>query len=108
MSVAREAIATGDVVYSEANPLRFVGVPLVGPNGPMGVVVTVSMAAVTQVAQQGRLIAVLVAVPAVGIVTLLLDLLARRLVHQRIGAIRDTMRRVAGGELQRSGSGRAR
>jgi two-component system, NtrC family, sensor kinase len=98
ISVARQAIASGDVVYSEADPLRFVGVPLTGPDGPMGVVVTVSMAAVNQVAQQGRLIAVLVAVPAVGIVTLLLDLLARRLVHRRIGAIRDTMRRVAGGE----------
>src|SRR5262245_46470201 len=76
ISVARQAIASNDVVYSEADLLRFVGVPLAGPSGPMGVVVTVSMAAVSQVAQQGRLIAVLVAVPAVAIVTLLLDLLA--------------------------------
>ena len=99
ISVARQAISTGDVVTAQVDPLRFVGVPLAGRDGPMGVVVTVSMAAVNQVAKQGRLIAVFVAVPAVGIVTLLLDLLARRLVHRRIDAIRDTMRRVANGEL---------
>ena len=37
--------------------------------------------------------------PAIVVVTVLLDWLARRLVHRRIGGIRDTMQRVAGGDL---------
>jgi two-component system NtrC family sensor kinase len=41
-----------------------------------------------------------VMLPAVLIVTVLLDWLARRLVHRRIGGIRDTMHRVAEGDLR--------
>jgi two-component system, NtrC family, sensor kinase len=99
VDVAREAITTGDVVSNVSGPLRFVGVPLTSASGPMGVVVTVSMAARDQVARRGGLIALLVAVPAIAMVTVLLDLFARRLVHRRIEAIRDTMQRVAAGDL---------
>jgi two-component system, NtrC family, sensor kinase len=99
IEAARQAIASSDVVNDAAGPFRFVAVPSVGESGPMGVVVTVSMAAVDQVARNGWLIAALVAVPAIIVVTLVLDLLARRLVHQRIDAISETMRRVASGDL---------
>jgi two-component system, NtrC family, sensor kinase len=99
VDVARDAMTTGDVVSIAEGPLRFVGVPLAGARGPMAVVVTVSMAAVDRVARRGSLIAVLVALPAIAVVTLLLDLLSRRLVHRRIEAIRDTMQRVASGDM---------
>ena len=79
--------------------VRFVAVPFIGVHGPMGVVVTVSTAAVDRVARDGGLLALLVMFPAIVIVTVLLDWLARRLVHRRIGGIRDTMQRVAGGDL---------
>ncbi len=66
----------------------------------MAVVVTVSTAAVDRVARDGRLLALYVMLPAIVIVTVLLDWLARRLVHRRIGGIRETMQRVAGGDLR--------
>ena len=83
-----------------AGLMRFVAVPFVGPQGPMAVVVTVSTTAVDRVARDGRLLALYVMLPAIVIVTVLLDWLARRLVHRRIGGIRETMQRVAGGDLR--------
>ena len=99
VDVARRAITEGDEVYDAAGPLRFVGVPFIGPKGPMGVVVTVSTAAVERVTRNGGLIALSVMLPAIVIVTVLLDQLARRLVHRRLDGIRATMQRVAAGDL---------
>ena len=99
VAAAQAAIASGDLVNQDSGSLRFVAVPLSGATGPMGVVVTTSMAAVGQIATEGRLIAVLVALPSIIIVTVVLDLLSRRLVHRRLDAIRDTMKRVAEGDL---------
>jgi signal transduction histidine kinase len=100
IDVAQRAIAGGDEADEASGAMRFVAVPFVGPRGPMGVVVTVSTAAVDRVARDGGLLALYFMFPAVVIVTLLLDWLARRLVHRRIGGIRDTMQRVAEGDLR--------
>ncbi len=99
LEVGRRAIASGDEQDDRQGPMRFVSVPFTGPDGPMGVVVTVSMAAVERVARKGRLLAVSVMLPAIVIVIVLLDWLARRLVHRRIGGIRNTMQRVKAGDL---------
>jgi signal transduction histidine kinase len=100
IAVAERAIAEGDEVDEGSGPIRFVAVPFVAPRGPMAVVVTVSTSAVDRVARDGRLLALYVMLPAIVIVTVLLDWLARRLVHRRIGSIRDTMQRVAEGDLR--------
>ena len=63
-------------------------------------VVTVSTLAVERVSRDGRLLALWVMLPAIVIVIVLLDWLARRLVHRRLGDIRETMRRVADGDLR--------
>ena len=99
IDVARRAIATGDEVDSVSGAMRFVAVPFVGPKATMSVVVTVSTAAVDRVARNGGLLALSVMLPAVVVVIVLLDWLARRLVHRRIGRIRLTMQRVAAGDL---------
>jgi two-component system, NtrC family, sensor kinase len=100
LDVAQRAIADGDEVDEASGPMRFVAVPFVAPRGPMAVVVTVSTAAVDRVARDGRLLALYVMLPAIVIVTVLLDWLVRRLVHRRIGGIRETMQRVADGDLR--------
>ena len=100
IALAPRAITEGDEVDEVAGPLRFFAVPFVGPRGPMSVVVTVSTTAVERVARDGGLLALYVMLPAIVIVTVLLDWLARRLVHRRLGAIRATMHRVAQGDLR--------
>ena len=100
MEAAQRAITLGDEVDEGSSAMRFVAVPFVAPRGPMAVVVTVSTTAVDRVARDGRLLALYVMLPAIVIVTVLLDWLARRLVHRRIGGIRETMQRVAGGDLR--------
>jgi two-component system NtrC family sensor kinase len=100
LDVAERAIAAGDEIDEGAGLIRFVAVPFVGPTAPMAAVVTVSTAAVEGVARQGGLLALLVMLPAIVVVTVLLDWLARRLVHRRLGVIRETMRRVAEGDLR--------
>jgi two-component system NtrC family sensor kinase len=100
IEAAQRAITSGDEVDLGSSPMRFVAVPFVAPQGPMAVVVTVSTAAVDRVARDGRLLALYVMLPAILIVTLLLDWLARRLVHRRIGRIRHTMQQVADGDLR--------
>ena len=99
LSVARRAVAAGDEIDEASGVMRFVGVPFVGPSDPMAVVVAVSTVAVDRVARDGRLLALWVMLPAIVIVTVLLDWLVRRLVHRRLGDIRETMRRVAEGDL---------
>ncbi len=100
MEAAQRAITLGDEVDEGSSAMRFVAVPFVAPRGPMAVVVTVSTTAVDRVARDGRLLALYVMLPAIVIVTVLLDWLARRLVHRRIGGIRQTMQRVADGDLR--------
>jgi signal transduction histidine kinase len=100
LDVAQRAITSSDEVDAVAGQIRFVAVPFTGSKGPMSVVVTVSTLAVDRVARDGRLLALYVMLPAVLIVTVLLDWLARRLVHRRIGGIRDTMHRAAEGDLR--------
>jgi two-component system, NtrC family, sensor kinase len=100
IDLAQRAITEGDEVDDVSGAVRFVAVPFVGPRGPMSVVVTVSTAAVDRVARDGGLLALYVMLPAIVIVTVLLDWLARRLVHRRIWGIRDTMHRVAEGNLR--------
>jgi len=100
LNVAHRAMAAGDEIDQSAGLMRFVGVPFVGPRDPMAVVVAVSTLAVERVSRDGRLLALWVMLPAILIVIVLLDWLARRLVHRRLGDIRETMRRVADGDLR--------
>ena len=88
----RRRLSQTDALTTAAAPARNVGRTL-------GVVVTVSMGAADQVRTQARMIALWFAAPTVLLLTLLVDLLARRLIHRRVAVIVSTMRDVAGGDL---------
>jgi len=76
-----------------------VAMPVSNVGRTMAVVVTVSMGAADQVRKQARMIALWFAAPTVLILTLLVDLLARRLIHRRVAVIVSTMHTVAEGQI---------
>jgi two-component system NtrC family sensor kinase len=100
MAVARQAIAErGQAWVGDARD-RAVAVPILRQGQVAGVVIVgISLAAVEQLGGRGRQITLWFAVPAILVLTLLVDLLAQRLVHRPITAIRTTMQRAGGGEL---------
>jgi signal transduction histidine kinase len=79
--LAREAIGASALRMMQTSALTTVAVPVPRPERRMAVVVTVSMAAVQQASRQGRAIALWFAAPTVLVLTLMVDLLARRLVR---------------------------
>jgi two-component system NtrC family sensor kinase len=76
-----------------------IAMPVRNTGRKLAVVVTVSMGAADQVRKQARMIALWFAAATVLILTLLVDLLARRLVHRRVAVILSTMHDVAGGDI---------
>jgi signal transduction histidine kinase len=79
--LARDAVGASTMRMVRTPALTTVAVPVSRPERRMAVVVTVSMAAVQQASTQGRAIALWFAAPTVLVLTLLVDLLARRLVR---------------------------
>jgi signal transduction histidine kinase len=81
--------------------LRTVAVPAYWADKVIGgLVVTFSTASVAQVHKSGRAVVLWFVPPAVILLTLLVDMLTRRLIHRPIAAVRDTMRRAEGGDLR--------
>lgn len=99
LELAKAAITAGRPTIRQTDTLTTVAEPIDRGNQVMAVVVTVSMGAVQQVREQGRTTALWFAVPAILFVVLLVDLLARRLVHRRIALVLSTMQRVSEGDL---------
>ncbi|HEY3382921.1 MAG TPA: ATP-binding protein [Vicinamibacterales bacterium] len=101
LSLARQVAKRDDVVHSELRAqIHLVGVPTKRNDRVWGAVVaTYSFAAVEELRRQGRIVVVWFVPAAIILVTLVLDLLTRRLIHKPIAGIRKTMQRVSAGDL---------
>ena len=99
--LAREAMRRERIVTAEpVSQIHLIGVPVKRDGRVWGaVVVTYSLASVAQLRSQGRTVVLWFVPAAVVLVTLVLDLLMRRLVHRPVAAIRNTMRRVRARDL---------
>jgi two-component system NtrC family sensor kinase len=100
LPLAKRAIDTKEEVWGDrADVLQMVGVPAYWNNEIFGVVVvTFSLGTIDEMHKTGRSVVLWFTPPAVIILTLLVDLLARRLIHKPIAGIRGTMQRVAAGD----------
>jgi two-component system, NtrC family, sensor kinase len=101
LALARRTIAENQVVTSEpVKSIHLVGVPIKRDGRVWGAaVVTYSLASVDELWRQGRTVVLWVVPSSVLLMTLLLDLLMRGMVHRPIAAIRKTMKRVRAGDL---------
>jgi two-component system NtrC family sensor kinase len=98
--VARQAFERQGQAWVGEGRERSVAVPIVRQRRAVGaVIVSVSLAAADQLGRRGRQVTLWFAVPAVLVLTLLVDLLAQRLVHRPITAIRETMHRAGMGAI---------
>jgi signal transduction histidine kinase len=101
-----ELLALGGRAASTAAPQRerqpqvtMVALPLAQPGRRLAVVASVSMASVDHIETQGRTVLFWFAIPTIAIVTLLIDIVMRRLIHRPIGELRRTIQRVSAGDL---------
>jgi two-component system, NtrC family, sensor kinase len=101
MPVALRAIERHERTWIGDRQERTVAAPIMRQGQVVGAVtVTLSLASVEQLGVRGRRVTLMFAIPAIIALTLLVDLLAQRLVHRPITAIRQTMRRAGVGELR--------
>ena len=84
MPVARQAMERREQVWMGEGRERAVAAPVMRQGQVVGAVtVTLSLASVEQLGARGRQVTLWFAIPAIVALTLLVDLLARRLVHRR-------------------------
>jgi signal transduction histidine kinase len=99
LALANRAVLSGIAQRERQPQVAMVAVPLEQPGRRLAVVATVSMASVDQVETQGRAVLFQFAIPTIAIVTLLIDVVMRRLIHRPIGELRRTIQRVSAGDL---------
>jgi signal transduction histidine kinase len=101
LATAKRAITTKEEAWGDRDdPLQTVAYPAYWENHILGaVVVTFSLAAIDQMHEAGRWVVIWFVPPSIILLTLLVDLLARRLIHKPIRGIRNTMQSVAAGDL---------
>jgi len=101
LAVAARVIAQKTMVWAnERAVIRTVAVPVLRSGRVYGaVVLTFSVASVEQLHRRGRLVVLWFVPAAIVILTLLVSLPVRRLIHRPIEGIRKTMQRVAEGDL---------
>jgi two-component system NtrC family sensor kinase len=102
LELARQVTVSREPAVSEesAGPVRFVAVPLERERKPYGaVVVTMSMDALARVRRQTRITALIVTAVTILALTAFFDIIAGRLVHRRLHAVRETMTRASEGDL---------
>jgi signal transduction histidine kinase len=101
LAVARRVIEQKAVVWDrEQDVVRTVAIPAMRADRVLGaVVLTFSVNSVAELHRSGRLVALWFVPAAVVIMTLLVSLPVRRLLHEPISGIEKTMQRVAGGDL---------
>src|SRR4051812_21518423 len=99
LDLARLAGGTGRTQTASNATFTTIAMPVRNARTRLAVVVTVSMGAADQVRKQARMIAFGFAAPTVLLLTLLVDLLARRLIHRRVAVIVSTMYTVAQGQI---------
>jgi two-component system NtrC family sensor kinase len=100
-ALIERAITTGETAWGDPSPhVTMVAVPVLRGDDMSGAVaVGVSLAPVEQLQRAGRLIALVGVTVAIGGITLLTHLLARRMLLAPLQNIADAMRRVTAGDL---------
>ncbi len=101
LRIARESIDSKDEVWGyRGDVLQTIACPAYSDNEILGaVVVTFSLATIDQLHKTGRWVVIWFVPPSIFVLTLLVDLLARRLIHKPIARIRQTMHDAAAGDL---------
>lgn len=101
LAVARRVIEQKAAVWDrEQDVVRTVAIPAMRADRVLGaVVLTFSVDSVAEIHRSGRLVALWFVPAAVVVLTLLVSLPIRRLLHEPISGIEKTMQRVAGGDL---------
>ena len=101
LDLVERVTRTGEPLWQQPTALlATVAAPVVRSDRVVGsVVVTVSFAAIEQLRRQGRIIALGGATAAILGITVLIHLLARRLIHGPLQEVAGAMRRVAAGDL---------
>lgn len=100
MPAARRAIDRRELAWTGEDRDQIVAAPVMQRGQVVGAVTVIpSLAPVQQLAARGRQVTLWFAVPAIFLLTLLVDLLVRRFVHRPISTIRRTMQRAATGTI---------
>ena len=100
IALARETIVAGDQGWRDDGVLTRLALRTSpGAGGDAAVVVTLSLAAASQLRARGRLVSLWLVPLSIVVLTLVLDQALRRLVYRPIAAIRQTMARAGAGEL---------
>jgi two-component system NtrC family sensor kinase len=99
LALGGRAVASAVVQRDRQPQVTMVARPLLQPGRRLAVVASVSMASVEHVETQGRAVLFWFAIPTIAIVTLLIDVVMRRLIHRPIGELRRTIQRVSAGDL---------
>ena len=101
LALAARAVHDASNVVGDAGPAAAaVAVPVVKADGSRAAAVaTVSLVAIDQLRTKGRHVTLWFTPAAIVLLTLLVDWLGRRLIHQPIGRIRDTMTRAGAGDF---------
>jgi two-component system, NtrC family, sensor kinase len=99
LALGRQAVVTG-AMQTERNAQRtVVALPVVRNGRHLAVIAAVSMAGANQVRTRGSQILLWFSIPTIVLVTMLIDVAMRRLIHQPIGELRRTISRVSAGNL---------
>jgi two-component system, NtrC family, sensor kinase len=100
IAVARQAMARNEAVTSGSGVLRTVAVPVRHDDRVIGgVVATYSTGSIDELKRRGRTVVLWFVPAAILLLTVLVDLATRRLIHRPIGGIRKAMQRIRGGDL---------
>jgi signal transduction histidine kinase len=101
LALALRAVNEGTTVSGSGTPgVAAIAVPVSAPGGARAAAVAaVSLASVDQLRTKGRQVTLWFTPAAILVLTLLVDWLGRRLIHQPIGQIRDTMTRAGVGDF---------
>jgi two-component system, NtrC family, sensor kinase len=101
LALASRAVSEGDTVFGkDTRGMAGVAVPVSRAGAARAAAVaTVSLASVEQLRTKGRQVTLWFTPAAILVLTLLVDWLGRRLIHQPIGHIRETMTRAGVGDF---------
>jgi signal transduction histidine kinase len=100
IALAKETIVAGDQGWRDDGVLTRLALRTSpGAGGDAAVVVTLSLAAESQLRNRGRLVSLWLVPLAIVVLTIVLDQALRRFVYRPVAAIRQTMARAGAGEL---------
>jgi signal transduction histidine kinase len=101
LSLAKQTLLHGDQGWHDDGGLARLALATAPTDqGPVAVVVTISLASVAQLRTRGRLVSFWLLPAAIVVLTLVLDQVLRRLVYRPIASMRHTMSQAGAGDLR--------